>query len=89
MQSVQLPKAAKQGLFRAIKAGVQGEFFSSETGAPQGGTISPLLANIVLHGLENVGHELRYKKLRGGRYIDTIKGIKCQGFCVSRQINVG
>jgi RNA-directed DNA polymerase len=76
MQSVQLPKAAKQGLFRAIKAGVRGEFSSSDSGTPQGGTISPLLANIVLHGLENVGHELRYKRTRGGRYIDTIKGFR-------------
>lgn len=55
MQSVQLPRAAKQGLFRAIKAGVRGEFPSSVTGTPQGGVISPLLANLVLHGLENVG----------------------------------
>ena len=76
MQSVQLPKAAKLGLFRAIKAGVRGEYYSSESGTPQGGTISPLLANIVLHGLEKVGHELRDKKLRGGKYIDTIKGFR-------------
>jgi retron-type reverse transcriptase len=40
MQSVQLPKAAKNGLFRAIKAGVRGEFSSSESGTPQGGVIS-------------------------------------------------
>jgi RNA-directed DNA polymerase len=81
MQSVQLPKAAKQGLFRAIKAGVRGEFSSSESGTPQGGVISPLLANIVLHGLENVGHELRYKTigtkgqvaaLNGFRYADDV-----------------
>lgn len=76
MQSVQLPKAAKKGLFLSIKAGVRGEFPSSESGTPQGGVISPLLANIVLHGLENVGYELRYKSLRGGRYIDTIKGFR-------------
>lgn len=76
MQSVQLPKAAKKGLFLGIKAGVRGEFSSSESGTPQGGVLSPLLANIVLHGLENVGQELRYKRLRGGRYIDTIKGFR-------------
>jgi RNA-directed DNA polymerase len=40
------------------------------------GEISPLLANIVLNGLENVGHELRYKKRKGDRYIDTIKGFR-------------
>lgn len=76
MQSIQLPKAAKQGIYRAIKAGVRGEFPSSEAGTPQGGVISPLLANIVLHGLENVGHELRYKVINGGKQIDTINGFR-------------
>ena len=76
MQSVQLPKAAKQGVFRAIKAGVRGEFPLSESGTPQGGVFSPLLANIVLHGLENVGHEVRLKIRNGGRYIDTITGFR-------------
>jgi RNA-directed DNA polymerase len=75
MQSVQLPKAAKEGLFRAIKAGVRGEFPVSETGTPQGGVISPLLANLVLHGLENVGQEVRYKKI-SHRQVDTIKGLR-------------
>ncbi|VEP15871.1 RNA-directed DNA polymerase [Hyella patelloides LEGE 07179] len=38
-----------------LKAGImdKGELFSSKTGTPQGGTISPLLANIALHGMEN------------------------------------
>jgi len=76
MQSVQLPKAAKQGVFRAIKAGVRGEFPWSESGTPQGGVISPLLANLVLHGLENVGHEVRLKIRNGGRYVDTINGFR-------------
>jgi RNA-directed DNA polymerase len=75
MQSIQLPKAAKQGLFRAIKAGVKGEFPSSTTGTPQGGVISPLLANIVLHGLENVGQEVRYTRI-SHRQVDTIKGLR-------------
>jgi len=76
MRSIQLPKAAKQGIYRAIKAGVRGEFPSAKVGTPQGGVISPLLANIVLHGLENVGHELRYKARSGGKQIDTIKGFR-------------
>ena len=38
-----------------LKSGVMdhGELFPTETGSPQGGCISPLLANIALHGLEN------------------------------------
>jgi len=37
-----------------LKAGVMsdGKLFPTEAGTPQGGTISPLLANIALHGLE-------------------------------------
>jgi RNA-directed DNA polymerase len=42
-----------------LKAGVfTGEVFdSTEMGTPQGGVISPLLANIALHGLEDLFHE--------------------------------
>jgi RNA-directed DNA polymerase len=36
---------------------------------------SPLLANLVLHGLENVGQEVRYKKI-SHRQVDTIKGLR-------------
>ena len=37
-----------------LKAGVldNGVFVETETGTPQGGVLSPLLANIALHGLE-------------------------------------
>ena len=42
-----------------LKAGVfTGEVFSpTDMGTPQGGVISPLLANIALHGLEDLFHE--------------------------------
>lgn len=53
MSNVQLPKAAQRGLRRAIKAGVRGEFPTSTEGTPQGGVISPLLANIALNGIED------------------------------------
>jgi RNA-directed DNA polymerase len=39
-----------------LKAGIfeDGEVYPSEAGTPQGGIVSPLLANIALHGLETV-----------------------------------
>jgi RNA-directed DNA polymerase len=39
-----------------LKAGVMdgGELFPTQAGTPQGGVLSPLLANIALHGLEEV-----------------------------------
>lgn len=43
-----------------LKSGVMdnGKFSDSEEGTPQGGVISPLLANIALHGLENLSPDL-------------------------------
>ena len=46
-----------------LKAGVMDglEFKPTDRGTPQGGTISPLLANIALHGMENVIKNLALK----------------------------
>ena len=54
LSKTELPKAALKGLKLAIKAGVRGEFSTSEMGTPQGGIISPLLANIALNGIERI-----------------------------------
>ncbi|GET42346.1 putative reverse transcriptase [Microseira wollei NIES-4236] len=54
LAKTELPACAKNGLKRVIKAGVKGEFPSSESGTPQGGVISPLLANIALNGVESI-----------------------------------
>jgi RNA-directed DNA polymerase len=50
------PYSIRQGIFRCLKTGVNPEF--PEQGTPQGGVISPLLANIALNGIESIH---RYK----------------------------
>ena len=41
-----------------------GEYIPTEKGTPQGGVISPLLANIFLHQLDKVMVERGYKLVR-------------------------
>jgi retron-type reverse transcriptase len=53
LEKTELPKAALKGLRLAIKAGVRGEYPVVKEGTPQGGVISPLLANIALNGIED------------------------------------
>ncbi len=73
LRGVVLPKEAKDGLKAAIKAGVRGEYPSSIKGTPQGGVISPLLANIALDGFENLG----LNQWKGSRRDGTlIRGIR-------------
>jgi RNA-directed DNA polymerase len=47
-----------------LKAGYidKGQFHDTQSGTPQGGIISPLLANIGLHGLENFLSQFKKKK---------------------------
>jgi RNA-directed DNA polymerase len=56
-----------------LKAGVMedGKLFPTEQGSPQGGVISPLLANVALHGLERVAAEV-HPKVRVIRYADDL-----------------
>ena len=56
------PQSLKTGIFRCLKAGVNPEF--PEQGTPQGGIVSPLLANITLNGIENVQPATTGKKVR-------------------------
>ncbi len=73
LRKVVLPIEALRGLKRAVKAGVRGEYPSSIKGTPQGGVISPLLANIALDGFENLGTNQRKRSrtlIRGIRYAD-------------------
>ncbi|NEQ84677.1 MAG: RNA-dependent DNA polymerase [Moorea sp. SIO2I5] len=52
------PSGLKYGIFKCLKAGVNPEF--PEQGTPQGGVVSPLLANIALDGIEDIHPSVRY-----------------------------
>jgi len=58
MDKLIAPLGIKRGLFRCLKTGVNPGF--PEQGTPQGGVISPLLANIALNGIEEIHHGIRY-----------------------------
>lgn len=58
MDNLIAPKALKLGIYRCLKAGTQVEF--PEQGTPQGGVVSPLLANIALNGIEDIHPSVRY-----------------------------
>jgi group II intron reverse transcriptase/maturase len=58
MDQLIAPKGIKTGIFRCLKSGVNPEF--PEQGTPQGGVVSPLLANIALNGIEDVHYSVRY-----------------------------
>jgi group II intron reverse transcriptase/maturase len=52
------PNFVKSTIYGCLKAGVNPEF--PKQGTPQGGVVSPLLANIALNGIENIGYCIRY-----------------------------
>jgi group II intron reverse transcriptase/maturase len=58
MSKVIAPKSVINGLWKCLKIGVNPEF--PDSGTPQGGVISPLLANIALDGIENIHKSVRY-----------------------------
>lgn len=58
MDELIAPSGLKLGIFRCLKAGVNPEF--PEQGTPQGGVVSPLLANIALNGIEEIHPSVRY-----------------------------
>lgn len=61
MERVIAPKGIKEGIFRCLKAGTNPGY--PDQGTPQGGVISPLLANIALNGIEEVhSYNTRYNK---------------------------
>ena len=58
MERLIAPRSIKTGIFRCLKTGVNPEY--PEQGTPQGGVVSPLLANIALNGIENIHQSVRY-----------------------------
>lgn len=58
MKQIVAPQCIKQGLWKCLKTGVNPEFPSQ--GTPQGGVVSPVLANIALDGIENIQKSVRY-----------------------------
>ena len=61
MDNLIAPSGLKLGIFRCLKAGVNVGF--PDQGTPQGGVVSPLLANIALNGIESIH---RYRGSDGG-----------------------
>jgi RNA-directed DNA polymerase len=59
MENLIAPKGLKLGIFRCLKAGTNVGF--PEQGTPQGGVVSPLLANIALNGIEKVHRHIPSK----------------------------
>jgi RNA-directed DNA polymerase len=61
MENLIAPAGLKLGIFRCLKAGTNVGF--PDQGTPQGGVVSPLLANIALNGIESIhSYNVRYNK---------------------------
>ncbi len=58
MDNLIAPRGIKLGIYRCLKAGTNVEF--PDQGTPQGGVVSPLLANIALNGIEDIHKSIRY-----------------------------
>jgi RNA-directed DNA polymerase len=58
MDNLIAPAGLKLGIFRCLKAGTNIGF--PDQGTPQGGLVSPLLANIALNGIEDIHPSVRY-----------------------------
>jgi RNA-directed DNA polymerase len=70
MENLISPTGVKTGIFRCLKAGTNVGF--PEQGTPQGGVVSPLLANIALNGIEEIGEKKKGEK----QHINSVTAIR-------------
>ncbi|HYQ90751.1 MAG TPA: reverse transcriptase domain-containing protein, partial [Candidatus Competibacteraceae bacterium] len=95
IKRVELPKDYRHSLFKMLKAGVVVNFNSyesTEQGTPQGGVVSPLLANISLNGIETLGSCVRYADdmvyiIRNGENVEHLK-TEIESFLAIRGLNI-
>lgn len=94
------PEFVKTGINKCLKSGINPEF--PEQGTLQGGVVSPLLANIALNGIEEIGQFKQYGRTRTKciRYADDMVFIlkpedsaenilaEVEGFLAARGMNV-
>jgi len=70
LEKIQTMPIIKRQIKAWLKSGVidQGELFPTDEGVPQGGVLSPLLANIALHGMEKlINQGFPFKKYQKGK----------------------
>jgi 5-methylcytosine-specific restriction endonuclease McrA len=90
MDSLIAPQGLKLGIWRCLKSGTNVGF--PEQGTPQGGVVSPLLANIALNGIEDIHNSVRYADdmvfiLKPEDDADNILS-KIKDFLVTRGLNI-
>ncbi len=80
MKRVIAPQTIKIGLWKCLKSGVDVDF--PDQGTPQGGIVSPLLANVALNGIERIGEYVKSsygKKVRKGKRFENPENRKSIG----------
>ena len=75
LEKVQTSPTLRRQLRAWLRAGVMehGELFPTEAGTPQGGCISPLLANIALHGLDDALVQAKHLRPNGSAPVRVVR----------------